>query len=324
MHNKIRFGKVTDVYWGDIPDEIYFSEDYKDYISNSRLSLIDPSVGGSPMLYKEGSFGVSTASLRFGDAVHKMFLQAEDYTISNNVSLLPPKLENILQYMIDNKLEVNMDNLLSSCVVLGDMLNLPDEQYDNILQIILQYYNAAENQIRRENVIYLTDYDKFRVNKCLESLRSNPDIRKIMYSGLTCTNEQTVLISVEAFVPYENTEKKVILKFKGKVDNLMYDSNTIIMNDLKTTSHIHKFNESIKTYHYKRQMGLYMWFLKQVFPSVQNVSVNIFAVSSRKPFESKLVKFTLQDLQEGLDEASLLIKRVAWHEVHGYDKEYPE
>ena len=35
-------------------DEEYFSDKYSNYISNSKLSLINPIQGGSPELYKEG------------------------------------------------------------------------------------------------------------------------------------------------------------------------------------------------------------------------------------------------------------------------------
>ena len=34
----------------DIDDSIYFSKQYADYISNSRMSLINPAQGGSPKL----------------------------------------------------------------------------------------------------------------------------------------------------------------------------------------------------------------------------------------------------------------------------------
>ena len=38
----------------DISDEEYFGSGYAEYISNSRLKLINPDQGGSPQLYKQG------------------------------------------------------------------------------------------------------------------------------------------------------------------------------------------------------------------------------------------------------------------------------
>ena len=36
----------------DMSDDEYFSDKYKDYVSNSRLKLINPEEGGSPEKYK--------------------------------------------------------------------------------------------------------------------------------------------------------------------------------------------------------------------------------------------------------------------------------
>ena len=66
-----------------ISDEEYFSEKYKDYISNSRLSLIDPTEGGSREKYDEGYSGGFSSSYELGSAVHASVLQPEFYNISN-------------------------------------------------------------------------------------------------------------------------------------------------------------------------------------------------------------------------------------------------
>lgn len=51
-----------------ISDEIYFSSRYKNYISNSRLGLINPSQDGSPFKYKtqpkESSSSLTLGSVR--------------------------------------------------------------------------------------------------------------------------------------------------------------------------------------------------------------------------------------------------------------------
>ena len=50
----------------DISDEEYFGSNYRDYISNSRLKLINPDQGGSPELYKQGLGSSISDSLYFG------------------------------------------------------------------------------------------------------------------------------------------------------------------------------------------------------------------------------------------------------------------
>lgn len=50
----------------DISDDIYFSERYSNYISNSRLKLIDPDEGGCPQDFFETKPIQRSDSLRFG------------------------------------------------------------------------------------------------------------------------------------------------------------------------------------------------------------------------------------------------------------------
>lgn len=49
----------------DMDDDVYFSNKYSDYISNSRLKYIDPKDGGSPELYKNPPH-FTTSSLNIG------------------------------------------------------------------------------------------------------------------------------------------------------------------------------------------------------------------------------------------------------------------
>lgn len=52
----------------NISDELYFSEKYSMYISNSRLGLINPEQGGTPNKFWEGFAGnkIYSDSLIFG------------------------------------------------------------------------------------------------------------------------------------------------------------------------------------------------------------------------------------------------------------------
>ena len=61
-----------------ITDEIYFSEKYSKYVSNSRLGKLNPKQGGSPEQFFAPfvSSGYSTA-LELGSAVHELTLQPE-------------------------------------------------------------------------------------------------------------------------------------------------------------------------------------------------------------------------------------------------------
>ena len=50
----------------DIDDETYFSEKYSGYVSNSRLSRINPDQDGSPEKFFNGTLGLYTDSIAFG------------------------------------------------------------------------------------------------------------------------------------------------------------------------------------------------------------------------------------------------------------------
>ena len=69
----------------DISDEEYFGDAYKDYISNSRLALINPEQDGSPKDFFEGLRNKYSDSLYFGSAVHELILQPNDFILIDSV-----------------------------------------------------------------------------------------------------------------------------------------------------------------------------------------------------------------------------------------------
>lgn len=57
-YSKIKVFPIKEtLFLGKITDDEYFSEKYSDYISNSRLKLINPDQGGSPEQYFAGFEG---------------------------------------------------------------------------------------------------------------------------------------------------------------------------------------------------------------------------------------------------------------------------
>lgn len=52
-----------------IDDEIYFSKQYSNYISNSRLSLINPKQDGNPIKFFEGFKPIYSSSLDLGKII---------------------------------------------------------------------------------------------------------------------------------------------------------------------------------------------------------------------------------------------------------------
>ena len=55
----------------ELSDAEYFSSDYKQYVSNSKLKLINPDEGGTPQKFKEGIKSEYNASFEFGTIKNK-------------------------------------------------------------------------------------------------------------------------------------------------------------------------------------------------------------------------------------------------------------
>ena len=81
QHNEIQIVPLLDTLQIlDISDEEYFGEKYREYISNSRLKLIDPEEGGSPELFKAGLSPAFSDAFYYGSAIHCLTLQPDDFS----------------------------------------------------------------------------------------------------------------------------------------------------------------------------------------------------------------------------------------------------
>ena len=67
----------------DISDEEYFSSKYKEYCSNSRLTLVNPNQEGSIEKYLKNDHSGYSSSFEFGSAIHARLLQPNDFIISS-------------------------------------------------------------------------------------------------------------------------------------------------------------------------------------------------------------------------------------------------
>ena len=83
----------------DMSDDEYFSDKYKDYVSNSRLKLINPEEGGSPEKYKNPP-KFTSSSLSMGSVVHEQMLQKEYYEMAPKLGRPSAKLGNCIDEII--------------------------------------------------------------------------------------------------------------------------------------------------------------------------------------------------------------------------------
>lgn len=317
----------------DISDNRYFSGEYSKYISNSKLSLINPEEGGSAEKYNAGLSNnkIYSNALEFGSAVHELVLQPSEFHLIENIDKPTGKPGFIADYLIQNGLSTSDDDILAGAKEVDYFHGiLSKEKIEEVRNKISDYYNHICSDASIDDIndgssipIYLSSYDRYRCLQCLDSIKKNPDIQKLLYPNETfkILNEATFVSEINVDLPTEDGIKTIELHFKGKLDNFTQDSRKFILNDLKTTGkEITEFANSFAKYHYGRQIGLYLYFLKFVYPNIEEVEANILAVKTTKPFTSHVFPISLNSIQNGMKEASRLIKMVAFHEYYGYDK----
>lgn len=324
----------------DISDEVYFSDNYKNYVSNSRLKYINPLEGGSPELYFKGIPRIFTESLTFGTAVHQLTLQPEDYFLVEDILLPPGKPGLIAEFASNSKGELPFDNtLIDYCKLVDFWGGNPSastfaklkEQIKPFIQdrakFEKEYYNTHIGK-GFPKPLYLNPNNMKRILPCLESVNNNSKIQNLLHpqdllgNKLPSSNEKTILIDIEATMPGCDA---VILHLKSKLDNYSVNDieNIITVNDVKTVSDLDYFSQSITKYHYYREMGIYTWLLSRCatkFFNLENpkINCNFLVVETKPDFESKVTECNSGMLKAGMKEFSYLLRLVAYHLMHDY------
>lgn len=324
----------------DISDEVYFGPTYKKYISNSSLSLINPAQGGSPQKYKEGlsAHQKFSDSLYFGSAVHQLTLQSDDYFIVDSVNRPTAKAGFMADELYKEWCEtgkVSWDSMIIASEKIDYYKGMMDSRkFDTLLGKIIPYFEER-NQFEQTEVsnaipIYLDSKSRDKVRSCVESLKANPEVRKLLHpEGLIedpkVNNETCILLDVKAIYP-DGNEK--ILSLKAKIDSYYFDeeTNELVINDLKTSGHtVDSFVNSFYKFRYFRQFGMYSWLLYLLLGNKANsIKANVIVSSTIPPFDCGIFKVLNTHIKRGLDEFKELLKRVAYHEQYGYDIEQPE
>lgn len=247
----------------DISDEEYFSKEYSGYISNSRLTLINPEQGGSTEKYLGGLSNNPqySDSLVFGSAVHQLVLQPESFEVAEGVERPTAKMGAMADELYNK--EVTDDTIIQASNKISyykDKMN-PD-RIQNVKDSCKDYWRDRalwESKAMTKDPIYLDLKSREKLAACITSVENSRPIQDLLHpvgllNKVPSFNERTLFIDVKA--TYEN--KSVILKLKAKLDNftINIENNEVTLNDLKTTGHyLDKFKESFDRYHYYRQMA---------------------------------------------------------------------
>lgn len=329
-------------------DEEYFSSKYKEYISNSRLGLLNPDEGGSIEKYLSGFKSDYSDSFELGSAVHSMILQPDFYFIS--------KLDKPT-----GKLGLFVDTfftLRGKGLKIKEAINLASEQanyysgslsetrFKTAFKKSIDYYLKrikTRSEIETKIPLYLSKPMKEKVDLCMNGITSNKQVMNLLFpEGLLSFpevfNEYAIFCEVEVIID----GKTYRLKLKGKLDNFTIDheNSVITLNDLKTTGKpagffmgnmIKEMDESgeykerwidgsFQKYHYYRQVAMYLWLLNAALQAkygyVYTLKSNILLVETIPNFRSKVCKVNNKYIKKGLAEFKKLLIHVAKCEIH--------
>ena len=323
-----------------IDDNTYFSSEYKEYISNSKLSLINPDEEGSIEKYKSGFKSSFSDSFEAGSAVHGIILQPEYYALSQ---IMKPSgklglfADKAFFYLKESEEWTNLE-ILKLASKESDYYSdkLTQKRIDSALESCIPYWKKRKEQelIKSEkDLIYLSQNNYNKSLACINSINSNKKIIEVLrldsfFNDVEIYNEYAIIAEVIVTID----EKTVRLKLKAKLDNFTINHTTqeITLNDLKTTGkpvgffmgnnvYVEGGNKvwydgSFQKFHYYRQMAMYgmlmsCWHKHQGFN--YKVKANMLVVETIPEYKSKIYPVYNKHIQKGLLEFKNLITIVA-------------
>ena len=316
----------------EMSDDEYFSDTYKEYVSNSRLKNINPSEGGSPSLYKNPP-RISTTSLTIGSTVHQRVLQPEEFELASKLGRPSAKLGNCIDYIIKYRKEGKsiLESIKKASIDADYYANqLTPGKIRIIIEKGLKYYLNSKSLKGTEIILSDADYDK--AISCINSVTNNKTIMKTLHpESSESYNEDAMFIDFA--VIYKG--RVSVIKYKMKIDNWTIDKKNkkLCLNDLKTTYKPVQFfmnpdYGSLYHYHYYRQFALYGDILKlycmKEFGYNENdwdFKASVLVVSTSEPYDSRKFYIDKSLLRRGREEYRKLLKMVGYYEIFGYKEE---
>lgn len=327
-----------------IDDEEYFSEKYSNYISNSRLGLINPSQDGSPEKFFDGFKPIYSSSLDVGSAVHGMILQPESFKIVDSVDKPTGKMgaiaEKLFRYCRRRPATPeDVKKVAKEVDYYGG--NLSDKRIKEVTEKYENFRNAKIHYLQNcvddgKVSLYLDPKSRETSYACIRALENSKVIQNLLhpepeFEGMDkpiSENEQAILLDIKVEIP---DTQPFILKLKAKLDNYTIDTvnNTIIVNDIKTLGRIvSEMNVNIEKYHYNREFAFYAFLLKLVAEKYYNVKNpivkgNYLVVSTIPQYYTKVVPMTKKMFAEGWNEVNYLLRLIAKEVATNY-KDFAE
>ena len=333
---KIKFTPLLDsLYLEKISDSVYFSAKYSNYISNSRLSLINPAQEGSPELFFSGFKPKYSAAFDLGSGTHSLTLQKDLYEVCMEVDKPTAKMGALADRLYTTFLNhmPTIEEITKEAIIVDYYRgNLNQKKLDNIYEKCIPYWESRKAfeafYDGTKELLYFDPKSRETVLNCVKALENNTLIQKLLHPTGLFENpisemELAILLDIKVEVPNHDP---FILKLKAKVDNFTVDkeSNTITVNDVKTIGRIvSEMQMNIDRFHYNREFAVYSYLLSlcaKKFFGLENPTIkgNYLVVSTIPQYYTKVIELTPQMFQEGFKEFQYLMKLVAMNVATNY------
>ena len=314
-----------------ITDEEYFSSKYKNYISNSRLRLLNPQQDGSPDKFFTGFVDNGYVScFELGSAVHELYLQPEYFELAPDLSRPSAKLGAVADYLYPiwlDKGKITKAEILKA----SDDINyykgkITNDIIKKVFSSCLPYWkNRKEYKESGLTTIYLDPKTRDIVSNCVLALQKNKQISNLINPDTfgfepISENEWAILLDIKAKCP---NGKEFILHLKSKLDNFTIENDIITVNDVKTIGKIlSECDNNITKFHYNREIAMYAYLLKLYVKNKQDIinpkiKGNFLWVSTIPNYYTKVTSLSYKDLKEGFHEFKTLLKYAAY--LIGYE-----
>lgn len=324
-------------------DEEYFSDKYKNYLSNSKLGLLHPGEGGSLEKFQQGFKSDYSDSYELGSAVHCMLLQPDDFVISD---IRKPSAK--LGIFAENVFKLRqrgykiVDAIKESSITCNYYSKgFSEKRIKAAITGSLDFYLKRMKVVETDGpqVLYLSESLFEKYSSCMTSIAMGNEIPKYLYPEGLLQNPETFneyAILCELKVTTDEGEI-YILPIKGKIDNFTIDDEqeVITLNDLKTTgkkidyfmgNYVYDkdgtknwYNGSFQKYHYYRQMGLYFWLLQAALINKDEkyknytLKANMLVVETVLDFSARVFPVGGRQITEGLQEfKNIVMAFIQW------------
>lgn len=136
------FPIISSVSHKDISDEEYFGKNYRMYISNSSMSGICPTQGGSMERYYGPREHLDTSALALGSVVHCRVLQPNDFELMPKCNKPTAKLGKVIDVIkkYRNRGESIYDSIVKACNEVDYYRTSIDRHVSDIIKKGFEYY----------------------------------------------------------------------------------------------------------------------------------------------------------------------------------------